>query len=147
MEEQEVARSRFLEVDKSWAKIGNIQTRIRIWTEKELFARTILRECLNETIEIAEQTMIKKEIEAAQDWFNSMGEEEENLPEGWKNSVMNTGSGGTDQVWLEKCGEEEKLPEGWKSSLNYNGSCGTGDHAPTDGADHGWLEKYREKVT
>ena len=78
--------------------------------------------------------MIKKEMEAAQDWLNNMGEEQ-NLPKGWKNSLMNTGSGGTYQVRLEKCGEEEKLPESWKSSLNYNGSCGTGDQTPTGGAD------------
>ena len=29
--------------------------------------------------------------------------------------------------------------------MNHNSSCGTGNHAPTVGADHGWLEKYGEK--
>ena len=72
--------------------------------------------------------MITKELNAAQDWLNSM-EEEENLPKGRKNSLRNTESG-AEHGWQEMCGEEEKLPEGWKSSLSDNGSCGTGNHAP-----------------
>ena len=47
MEDQEVARTRFLHSDRSRAKVGNIQTTIRIWTETEMFARKRIVDCLD----------------------------------------------------------------------------------------------------
>ena len=60
MEDQEVARTRFLHSDRSRAKVGNIQTTIRIWTETEMFARIIIIDCLDNVQKEAEKNYLRE---------------------------------------------------------------------------------------
>ena len=59
MEDQEVARTRFLHSDRSRAKVGNIQTTIRIWTETEMFARKMIIDCLGNVQKEAEKNYLR----------------------------------------------------------------------------------------
>ena len=91
MEEREIARTRFLQVDRSWAKVGttHTQTKIRVWSELEIMARNIITNCLKQA-----QTEAEKRIEENAEiidgetysWLESKEAEEEftMIPDGGK---------------------------------------------------------------
>ena len=95
VEEREVARTRFLQADLTWAKVGVKQTKIRIWSEAEVLARKIITDCISQaTSEAAKEQSLTGEVS----WLETDGAnlEFENIPDGW--------------------GEENsKSPDGWKT--------------------------------
>ena len=115
MEEREIARTRFLWVDRSWAKVGttHTQTKIRVWSELEIMARNIITSCLKQA-----QTEAEKRIEEnakiidgeTYSWLQSKEAEEEfaTIPDGWRLKK---------QINLPEFNLEKKIedvPEGWK---------------------------------
>ena len=115
MEEREVARARFLKVDRSWAKIGTsyTQTSIRVWSELEVMARKIITSCLAQAQAEAEKRKAESvailEGEASI-WLESEEAMEEFaiIPVGWKPE---------EQMNLPEPNHEKKAdsaPDGWK---------------------------------
>ena len=86
MEDQEVARTRFLHSDRSRAKVGNIQTTIRIWTETEMFARKMIIDCLDNVQKEAEKNYLRETTR----WLEceEAGEEFYKTPDGWKPDIV-----------------------------------------------------------
>ena len=115
MEEREVARARFLEVDRSWAKIGTsyTQTRIRVWSELEVMARNIITSCLAQAQAEAEKRKAESVaiIEGeASSWLESKEAREEfaMILVDWKPE---------EQMNLPESNHEKKIdnaPDGWK---------------------------------
>ena len=115
MEEREVARARFLKVDRSWAKIGTsyTQTSIRVWSELEVMARKIITSCLAQAQAEAEKRKAESVaiIEGeASNWLESKEAREEfaTIPVGWKPE---------EQMNLPDSNHEKKVdstPDGWK---------------------------------
>ena len=110
-----MARARFLQVDRSWAKIGTsyTQTRIRVWSELEVMARNIITSCLAQAQAEAEKRKAESvailEGEASI-WLESEEAMEEFaiIPVGWKPE---------EQMNLPEPNHEKKAdsaPDGWK---------------------------------
>ena len=80
MEEREVARARFLHVDRSWAKVGTTQTKIRAWSKLEVMARNIIINYLEQANTDAEKRKTERNEfikEEAASWLESKEAREE----------------------------------------------------------------------
>ena len=93
MEEREVARTRFLKSDLSWATVRGTQTRIRIWSPLELEARRLVIEHSGLACELVEA----KVVEMTASWLDKdeAAHEFERIPDDWM--------------------ESDTLPDGWPS--------------------------------
>ena len=67
VEEREVAKERFSQVDKSWA---TVQTKIRIWTWLELEARKVTLECSVEAVARVEGWLEEEFKHTPEDWLD-----------------------------------------------------------------------------
>ena len=84
MEKWEVARTRFLKSDLSWATVRGTQTRIRIWSPLELEARRLDIEHSGLACELVEA----KGVEMAATWLDKdeAAHEFERIHVGWMDS-------------------------------------------------------------
>ena len=121
LERKELERSRFLQADRTWAKIGTNQTRIRIWTAPELEARKMIIDCSKEACERAETRKDDEIRREATEWLETapVTLEFDDIPAGWKDQdPWMASSPPDDDTVLEGWRAVDTLQDGWNQDEN-----------------------------
>ena len=121
LERKELERSRFLQADRTWAKIGTKQTRIRLWTAPELEARKMIIDCSKEACERAEARKDDEIRREATEWLETapVNLEFDDIPDGWKDQdPWMAPSSPDDDTVLEGWRAVDRLQDGWNQDEN-----------------------------
>ena len=123
VEEREVAKERFSQVDKSWA---TVQTKIRIWTWLELEARKVTLECSVEAVARVEGWLEEEFKDTPEDWLDKQEISSKGCKDGELSSddhvtadtVVPPNSNRGDDTTRKGGGvkllmNDENMPEGW----------------------------------